>query len=202
MLIVFRSYTPLAFHGISGYRGYSGLAPDITIPRDPITGLPLFYGVKGVMREYARGVYEECKYYAPAFLFGVYLDGKWHRVYSDEIQDGLHLKDEWLCRWQVEESLIWKKVLGEHFEEEISYKPVGLSMVIDVIPRNKIEKNGVATTTWLEEEISPEAILVSSAWCKDVNSCPKLCKEFTVERKKFIGGSITLGRGMVDVYIF
>jgi len=196
-LITFRALSPLAFHGISGHSFHSGLSPDITMPRDPVTGLPVFYGVKGAMKD-VLGISVQYIKLSHAILFGIERVDGLHRVYSDEIEDGYNLKDEWLCRWEISEDMIWRVLYGEDYSEMLK-GAAPLSYILETVSRNKIGDNGTSENTWTEEELPEGSILVAVAWLEDKNVLqPYLQTPFTLH----IGGSITLGRGRVEVKVW
>jgi|GEM_PF-2344388 len=192
--IIFKALSPLAFHGISGHRAYGGFSPDITMPRDPVTGLPVFYGVKGAIKDVLGEKIHNMKF-SPAVLFGIEMVDGLYRVYSDEIEDGYQLKDEWLCRWEISEDMIWKKLYGDNYHELLK-GTIPLSRILEVVPRNKVNEKGVAENTWTEEELPEDSILVAVAWVEDESVLqPYLQTPLTFH----IGGGITLGRGSVEV---
>ncbi len=205
-ILIFKALSPLAFHGISGHNFHSGLSPDITLPRDPITGLPVFYGVKGVMKDLFPRL-DDCRCrFSPAFLFAVELPDGWYRVYSDEIEDGHLLKDEWLCRWGITPNDVWK-ILETNNNNILGINPavkptIPLSRVIDVVPRNKLSyEKHIAENTWTEEELPIGSVLVAVAWCED-NCIPiDTCDRHTSPCKHHIGGGLTTGHGQVEVRV-
>ena len=193
-LIIFKALSPLAFHGISGHSFHSGLSPDVTIPRDPVTGLPIFYGVKGVIKDVLGEKIYNMKF-SHAVLFGIEMVDGLYRVYSDEIKDGHNLKDEWLCQWEISEDMIWKVLYGEDYSEMLK-GAAPLSYILETVSRNKIGDNGTSENTWTEEELPEGAILVAMAWGESSEALKKLQEEVL---KLHIGGGITLGRGRVEV---
>jgi len=192
--LIFKALSPLAFHGISGHSFHSGLSPDITMPRDPVTGLPVFYGVKGAMRDALEDHVRYVKF-SHAILFGIEMVDGLYRVYSDEVEDGYQLKDEWLCRWEISEDMIWKGLYGDNYHEMLN-GAIPLSRILEVVSRNKVDEKGVAENIWTEEELPEGSILVAVAWGEDRSVLDRFQDKAL---QLHIGGGITVGRGRGEV---
>ena len=213
-VVVLRARTSLAFHGISGHAVLpQGLTPDLTLPRDPLTTLPIFYATKGFVKHFLKREgkslnMDKC-YFTPAITVGM-LDVERKEFRKVKGYKG-KTADVWLKRWCVP----WSEVLEilktlEGMKDLKQGKNISTESIIDVYPRNKIIKDkGTAETTWKEEVLVENTILVFAIYCEDKEILDELENIFgqrnpqrgEPSRAKLhhIGGGITYGHGMVEI---